>query len=195
MPKRRPQPEDDSAQAFREAVKGVTPLRQRDRVVHSPQRPPPLPLQRLRDDQQTLQDSLSDAGPEPDLEAGDALAFLREGMSPQVLRRLRAGFWAVQEEIDLHGARSDEARALLVDFLNAAQRRGLRCVRIVHGKGRGSHNREPVLKRKVAAWLGQRGDVLAFCEARPAEGGGGAVMVLMEARGAKREARGTPPPD
>ena len=181
MGKQRPQPEDDSKQAFREAVKDVTPLPRRDRVLHDPQRPPPLPLQRRRDDQETLQESLSDAGPEPELEAGDSLAFLRDGMSPQVLRRLRAGFWAVQDEIDLHGARRDEARALLVDFLNAAQRRGLRCVRVIHGKGMGSHNREPVLKRKVAAWLTQRGDVLAYCEARPAEGGSGALMVLLKA--------------
>jgi len=183
MAKQHPQPHDDPKEAFREAVKDVTPLPQRDRVVHAPPRPPPLPLQRLQDDKQALQDSLSEAGPEPDLDAGEALAFLRDGMSPQVLRRLRAGFWAVQDEIDLHGARADEARALLVDFLNAAQRRGLRCVRVIHGKGLGSRNREPVLKRKVASWLTQRGDVLAYCEARPAEGGGGAVMVLLQARG------------
>jgi len=183
MAKQRLRKEDDPKEAFREAVKDVTPLPQPDRVVHAPQRPPPLPLQRLQDDKQALQDSLSDAGIEPELEAGDALAFVRAGMSPQVLRRLRAGFWAVQEEIDLHGSRSEEARALLVDFLNAAQRRGLRCVRVIHGKGRGSRNREPVLKRKVASWLTQRGDILAFCEARPAEGGGGVVVVLLQARG------------
>ena len=183
MAKQRPQPDDDPKDAFREAVKDVTPLPQRDRVLHNPPRPPPLPLQRRLDDKQALQDSLSDADPEPDLESGEALAFVREGMSPQVLRRLRAGFWAVQDEIDLHGARADEARALLVEFLNGARRRGLRCVRVIHGKGRGSLNRQPVLKRKLASWLVQRGDVLAYCEARPAEGGGGAAMVLLQARG------------
>ena len=112
------------------------------------------------------------------------------GMSTQVLRKLRAGFWAVQDELDLHGLRSDEARELLAEFLAGAQRRGQRCVRVIHGKGSRSHNREPVLKRKVAAWLRQRSEVLAYCEARPAEGGSGAVIVLLQARSAKGEARG-----
>jgi DNA-nicking Smr family endonuclease len=187
MSKQRRQPHEDPKDAFREAVKDVTPLRESGRVVHAPEKPAPLPLQRLEDDRQVLQDSLSGAGAEPELESGDALAFLRPGMSPQVLRRLRSGFWAVQEELDLHGARAHEARALLADFFNAAQSRGLRCVRVIHGKGRGSRHREPVLKREVAAWLTQRGDVLAYCEARPAEGGAGAVMVLLQSHAAKRE--------
>jgi len=99
----------------------------------------------------------------------------------EVLRRLRAGFWSVQQEIDLHGARSEEARALLVDFLDQAQQRGHRCVRVIHGKGRRSPNGEPVLKRRVTGWLAQRGDVLAFCEARPEHGGSGAMVVLLRA--------------
>ncbi len=179
-------PEDD-LDAFREAVKDVAPLRAPERAQHAPLRPPPLPLQRQQDDQQVLRDSLSDQAPlEPELESGDLLAYLRPGMSPHVLRRLRAGAWAVQQELDLHGARTEEARGLLVEFLNGATRRGQRCVRIIHGKGWRSPNREPVLKRKVAAWLTQRGDVLAFCEARPADGGSGAVMVLLRGRSTAR---------
>lgn len=189
MAKQRLRPDDDSKDAFREAVKDVTPLRESGRVVHASEKPPPLPLQRLEDDRQVLQDSLSGAGAEPELESGDALAFLRPGLSPQVLRRLRAGFWAVQEELDLHGSRTEQARVLLTDFFNTAQRRGLRCVRVIHGRGRRSRHGEPVLKRKVAAWLAQRGDVLAFCEARPVDGGAGAVMVLLQARAAKPDAR------
>jgi DNA-nicking Smr family endonuclease len=189
MAKQRLRPDDDSKDAFREAVKDVTPLRESGRVVHASEKPPPLPLQRLEDDRQVLQDSLSGAGAEPELESGDALAFLRPGLSPQVLRRLRAGFWAVQEELDLHGSRTEQARTLFTDFFNAAQRRGRRCVRVIHGRGRSSRHGEPVLKRKVAAWLAQRGDVLAFCEARPVDGGAGAVMVLLQARAAKPDAR------
>jgi DNA-nicking Smr family endonuclease len=187
-------PEQD-ADVFRDAVKDVTPLRDPGKVVHPAARPAPLPLQRQQDDRQVLEDSLSDdAGVEAELESGDVITFLREGMSPQVLRRLRAGFWSVQQEVDLHGARSDEARGLLADFLDQARQRGHRCVRVIHGKGRRSPNGEPVLKRRVIGWLAQRGDVLAFCEARPEHGGSGAMMVLL--RGAKRapnerlEARG-----
>jgi DNA-nicking Smr family endonuclease len=175
-------PEQD-AHLFREAVKDVLPLRDRGRVVHPVPRPQPLPQQRMQDDRRVLEDSLSDhAGADAGLESGDVLSFLRDGLSPQVLRRLRAGFWSVQQELDLHGARSDEARALLVAFLEEAGQRGHRCVRVIHGKGRRSAQGEPVLKRRVAGWLAQRGDVLAYCEARPADGGGGAVVVLLRDR-------------
>ena len=191
MAKPNKQPRDDDADAFREAVKDVQPLPDTGRVVHAPERPTPLPRQREQDDRQVLADSLSGEAPlEVELESGEALAYLRAGMSSQVLRKLRSGFWAVQDELDLHGLRSDEARDLLAQFLTGALRRGQRCVRVIHGKGWRSQNNEPVLKRKVAAWLTQRGEVLAYCEARPAEGGSGAVVVLLQARGAKGEARG-----
>jgi DNA-nicking Smr family endonuclease len=184
------QPTDDDADVFREAVKDVQPLPDKGRVVHPPARPTPLPRQREQDDRQVLADSLSEQPPlEAELESGEALAFLRQGMSPQVLRKLRSGFWAVQDELDLHGLRTEEARELLGQFLAGAVRRGHRCLRVIHGKGWRSRNSEPVLKRKVAGWLAQRGEVLAYCEARPAEGGSGAVTVLLEARGSRREAR------
>jgi len=191
MAKAKPPPPDDDPDLFREAVKDVSPLRRRERVTHAPQRPPPVPLQRIQDELQVLQDSLSDAPPpELELESGEILSFLREGMSPQVLRRLRAGFWAVQEEIDLHGLRTEEARPLLVAFLDHAGKRGARCVRVIHGKGRGSRNREPVLKPRVASWLIQRKEVMAFCEARPEAGGSGAMMVLLRGNTSGAKPRG-----
>jgi len=190
MAKPNKQPRDDDADAFREAVKDVQPLPGTGRVVHAPERPTPLPRQREQDDRQVLADSLSGEAPlEAALEAGEALAYLRDGISSQVLRKLRSGFWSVQDELDLHGLRSDEARDLLAQFLTGAVRRGQRCLRVIHGKGWRSYNNEPVLKRKVAAWLRQRGEVLAYCEARPAEGGSGAVVVLLQAQGVRPVAR------
>ena len=183
-------PAEDPVQEFLEAVRDVQPLPDSGRVVHAPNPPAPLPFQRREDDAQVLRDSLSDQ-PQFDLEleSGDELAFLRPGLSRQVLRRLRAGHWATQDQLDLHGSRSEEARALLVDFLASAIKRGQRCVLVVHGKGLGSKNREPVLRRKVAAWLAQRKEVLAYSQARPADGGSGAVVVLLKAQGAKPEPR------
>lgn len=170
-------------------MKDVTPLPDSGHVVHARKPPAPIPAQRLEDDRQVLQDSLSEALlSDLELEAGDELAFLRPGLSRQVLRKLRAGQWSTQDELDLHGARSDEARELVADFLALAAKRGHRCVRIVHGRGRGSRGGQPVLKRKVGAWLAQRKDVLAFCQARPADGGSGAVMVLLQAPGTRPEA-------
>lgn len=190
MPKRSVTPEPpaeepaDDEVLLREALKDVAPIPDPGKATLRRQRARPVPAQRLRDDQQVLQDSLSDRIPfEVGLETGDELVFLRDGLSNMVLRKLRRGHWVTQDQLDLHGLRSKEARQLLVAFLNEALAKGLRCVRIVHGKGLRSENREPVLKRKTGNWLAQRDEVLAFVQARPEDGGGGAVMVLLKAKG------------
>jgi DNA-nicking Smr family endonuclease len=175
------EPADNPAEEFLEAVRDVQPLPDPGRVVHAPKPVTPIPFQRQEDDRQVLRDSLSDqVEPDLELESGEELAFVRPGISPQVLRRLRSGRWATQDQLDLHGSRSEEARTLLADFLAHAVKRGHRCVIVVHGKGLGSINREPVLKRKLAHWLAQRNEVLAFCQARPADGGSGAAVVLLK---------------
>ena len=193
MPKRPVKPEppaeepaDDEA-LLREALKDVAPLPDPGKATLRGPPPKPIPVQKLRDDQQVLQDSLSDQIPfEVGLETGDELVFLRDGLSNMILRKLRRGHWVMQDQLDLHGLRSEEARQLLVAFLNEALARGLRCVRIVHGKGLRSENRVPVLKRKVGNWLAQRDEVLAFVQARPEDGGSGAVVVLLKVKGRKR---------
>jgi DNA-nicking Smr family endonuclease len=172
----------DEVELFRATVSDVTPLPGHGRVRHELPPPEPVPAQRLRDDRQTLKDSLSHEHPwDAGIETGEELCYVRQGLGAQVLRKLRRGFWVIQDELDLHGLTVDEAHALLASFLNRCLRRGLRCVRIVHGKGLRSKNREPVLKTKVANWLIQRDEVLAFCQARQVDGGGGAVMVLLKA--------------
>jgi DNA-nicking Smr family endonuclease len=112
------------------------------------------------------------------------LSWRRDGIPQDTLRRLRRGEWALQDHLDLHGLKVEEARSLLASFLNGSVKRCLRCIRIVHGKGLRSASGEPVLKRKVAGWLAQRDEVLAYVQARQEDGGGGAVMVLL--RSAKR---------
>lgn len=86
----------------------------------------------------------------------------------------------IQAQIDLHGMLADEARAYVADFLNQCRKRGIRCVRIIHGKGLGSKNREPVLKNKLRGWLMQRDEVIAYAQARQVDGGSGAVVILLK---------------
>jgi DNA-nicking Smr family endonuclease len=174
-------PEDDAAALFRAAVADAKRLAS-DRVHHEPPPPPPIPRQRLRDEQAALTESV--AAPsllDLHLEGGDEAAWLQPGMSPNVLRDLRRGRWVVQAYLDLHGMNRDEARHHVALFLAECHAHGQRCLRIVHGKGLGSPGREPVLKKLVQGWLAQRKEVLAFCQARPADGGAGAVVVLIEA--------------
>ena len=174
------------AQPLHELLPDVTPLPQSNRAHAAKPRPGPVAKQRVRNEREVLNESLSDSDPwELGFEAGDELNFLRPGLASDTLRKLRRGYWKTQSEIDLHGLTVAEARPVVIEFLNNCWHDGLRCVRIIHGKGLGSKNGEPVLKRKVSSWLMQREEILAFCQARRTEGGGGAAVVLL--KGAKRE--------
>ena len=168
----------DDAALFRDAVGDAKPIPDAGRITPPRPRAKPIPRQRQNNDQ-PAHDLLSDHLPQG-IETGDELTFLRPGVSPQALRRLRRGHWLIKDELDLHGLTRDQARERLVAFLNHCQQHDSRCVRIIHGKGLSSKNHEPVLKQLVKSWLMQREDVLAFVPARPAEGGGGAVIVLLK---------------
>lgn len=171
---------------FKHAMAGVTPLhRSGPQAVQSPTEPvPPIPRQRLRDEQAALQESLSDAfDPGTLLHVDEELSFRRHGIGPDVPLKLRRGTWAVQAEIDLHGLTRDEAREALATFLAQSQAAGRRCVRVIHGKGLGSPGRIPVLKTRVPAWLMQKKQVLAFAQATASQGGAGALLVLLARSG------------
>ena len=171
---------------FATSVGAVVSLRKRAAPPLVRPRPEPIAFQRERDEASALIESISDEfNAESLLDTDDALSYRRSGIGVDVVRKLRRGVWVMQAEIDLHGLRRDEARERLDAFLRDAERDGLRCVRVVHGKGLGSPGREPVLKAKVKSWLVQRNVVLAFTHARPADGGHGALLVLLKP-GAKR---------
>ena len=138
--------------------------------------------QRALDEQAVLREAISDEFDASTLlQVDEHLSFRRPGIGADITARLRRGHWAVQGQLDLHGLRTDAARAALGQFLREAQRAGLRCVRVVHGKGLGSPGRAPVLKAKVHGWLIQKKEVLAFVQAKPLEGGAGALLVLLAA--------------
>jgi DNA-nicking Smr family endonuclease len=155
----------DDLAAFRAAVADARPLPASDRVHLGGPMPAPRPLQRLADERAALHESLH--GPitlQDRLEGGDEPSYLR---------------WVIQDEIDLHGLNREQARELLAGFLARSLRHGVRCVRIIHGKGLGSPGREAVLRRLVRGWLMQKIEILAYCQAKPQDGGEGAVIVLL----------------
>ena len=165
---------------FNRAIGATQPLRRVASVPLAPERPPPIPVQHQLDEQRVLRKSLSDEfDVETLLDVDDAMSFRRPGIGTEITRRLRAGEWAIQQQLDLHGMRSDEAREALGAFIRIANRQGVRCVRVVHGKGLGSPGKQPVLKTKTQRWLIQKNEVLAFVQAKPAEGGAGALVVLL----------------
>lgn len=182
MRKAPPDPDDrDDASLFRAAIGAdagqVRPL--------PPAPPPPAPPKPKPSAKMARRDE--DAAREEfrhmlvsALEAGDALSYRRDEIPPRVLKKLARGEYAAQEELDLHGLPAQAAEALLREFLRDCRAHGLGCVRIVHGKGRNSEERLPVLKNLVDRVLRQRADVLAFHSPPAAQGGTGAVLVLLE---------------
>ncbi len=166
---------------FRRSIGEVTPLPYQDRMEPYFERPAPIARQRMLDEEAALAESLSDEmDVERLLDTDQTLSFTRSGVGPEVVRKLRKGHWVIQGELDLHGMRREEARTELAEFLHRAGKKGIRCVRIIHGKGLGSRNREPILKQLVYRWLVQKDEVLAFCIARAADGGNGALVVLLK---------------
>ncbi len=165
---------------FARTVGQVTPLAAAMHAELRGRPPTPEPRQRERDEEQALQQSLSDDfDVDSLLETDAALSYRRSHIGQEVVRKLRRGHWTLQAQLDLHGLRRDEAREHLSEFIRLSARTGLRCVRVVHGKGNGSPGREPVLKQAVRRWLVQKDEVLAFTQARASEGGNGALIVLL----------------
>ena len=165
---------------FVRAVGAVKRLPEKPVVQLDQDLPPPIPVQHQKDEAEVMRESISDNFDVSSLlDTDDALSFRRPGISVEVTRKLRRGEWSIQREIDLHGMRTDEAREALGPFIREAHKHGIRCVRVVHGKGLGSPGKTPVLKGRVQSWLVQKKEVLAFVQAKPAEGGAGALVVLL----------------
>lgn len=168
----------DNKSLFAQAVAGARQLKQ-DKVKPHRERIKPVPQQRLQDEQAALIESFAVPFTDDDLEIGDELSFGRSGVQKTVMRKLKRGQYPIEAELDLHRLTSKQAYEAMVTFLGQCQPRGIRCVRIIHGKGLSSKEKRPVLKGKVNQWLQQRNDILAFCSARPVDGGTGAVYVLL----------------
>ncbi|HTL76609.1 MAG TPA: Smr/MutS family protein [Casimicrobiaceae bacterium] len=170
-----------------DAFADVQRLPPHNRAPSTRSRPLPHARSRLEDEREALELSKYGAEPAPhSWDIGQEIegeqTFVRRGLGRDVLVKLRRGHWVVQAVIDLHGMTTSEAHDVLSDFLLDARNRGLRCVRVIHGKGLTSPNREPVLKGKVRRWLMQWDDVLAYCEAPRHAGGSGAVVALLRGR-------------
>ncbi len=173
--------EEAARDLFSRAIGKVQPLPAHDRVPKPKIPVQPIAQQQQKDDAAVLREAISDefdAGTLLDVD--DALSYRRSGIGADVTTKLRKGDWAIQKQIDLHGQRRDDARELLSAFIRDCHKQGLRCVRVVHGKGLGSPGKVPVLKGRVQSWLVQKKEVLAFVQARPIDGGAGALVVLLD---------------
>jgi len=175
--------QDDDKNLFQEVVKNVKPLKIKSKTIEpSANKPKPKPIAKkfLEDEKRVLLDSLSDDYIYEDGGLEDGLLFLRPGHSPDILKKLKKGYWVVQGSIDLHGMISQEAKSYIVDYIQECKKKHTRCIRIIHGKGIGSKNKEPILRNKVKNWLAQKDEVIAYAQAPKFDGGSGAVIVLLK---------------
>ena len=169
---------------FQAAIGKVKALEQAPRAQLKGEAPAPIPKQHMLDDEAAIRESVSDEVDITSLLDTDAdLSYRRPGVGPDVPQKLRRGVWSIQSQVDLHGLRSDDAREALGKFIRNAHKQGIRCIRVVHGKGLGSPGKAPVLKDKVRRWLVQKSEVLCFVQAPPMQGGKGALLVLLQPMG------------
>jgi DNA-nicking Smr family endonuclease len=176
-----PDPTEDELFRAEMAADGVVEIKLEARAELQKPRPKPIATQRMADEAAVPAELLKDtSGWDGDVDTGDNITFLRNGLGRDVLKKLKRGHWAIQSELDLHGHTTLAARDELARFMAHARHNGLRCVRIIHGRGTRSVNNVPLLRNKVRLSLSQRDEVLAFCDAGPADGGAGAVLVLLK---------------
>jgi DNA-nicking Smr family endonuclease len=174
-------PTEDEVACFRELMDGVQRIHS-DKVEHQFPKPSPIPVQTLNDEAMVMRDLLNTAHSMIEVQPGDSLEYIREGLPKSVMRKLRKGQYRTQSELDLHGMSAVETLKALSQFMQSVCGTESCCVRIIHGKGRGSSNHGPVLKPLVYHWLKKREEVLAFTSARPVDGGTGALYVLLKWR-------------
>ena len=158
---------------------GVKPLKQ-DKVAPYRKAIDPTPTQRLLDNERVMQELLEESDEMVSYESGDELKFLRNGYSTRLLKKLRRGDYAIQDELDLHGLVTGEAKQQTHGFINECAADGVRAVRIVHGKGRNSPGRVPVIKNMLIGWLSKHQHVIGVVSTPANDGGAGAVYVLLD---------------
>jgi len=173
---------DNDVFLFHQAVSGATPLR------------PSLRIQRQPDVRRRTKKASPDQSIIPAKNVTGSLdlnqntdwaeegTYLRSGLQRDTIRKLRRGHWTSQDTIDLHGASREEASQLLAALIESCRIRGIRCAKIIHGKGLRSPDKSPVIRGLLRGWLVQNKDVLAYCEAPVSSGGSGATLVLIASK-------------
>jgi len=174
---------EDPTELFRKAVGAVKPVND-DRVLPSRKPVSTKPRQLELDERAVMQDAMHDERNPDELDTGEHLSWCRSGVQKRVMKKLRNGYYSIQNEIDLHGLTVAQAREALAEFMAwSVDKHKSTCVRIIHGKGRKTADTAPVLKPFVSSWLRGHKQVVAFTSCKPVHGGTGAVYVLLQRAG------------
>jgi DNA-nicking Smr family endonuclease len=176
---------DDEESLFLAAMSGTDPLSGRTSAIPPPPQIKPSATPEEQETQevlQTLQDLVDGEINFSIHQTDEAIEGMVSNLDWRILRKLRRGEYAVQGHLDLHGYTRDEAREKVKTFIQQSMAERKRCILIIHGRGHGSKDRDPVLKKSLTSWFTRRSlrkKILAFTTARPCDGGAGAVYVLL----------------
>lgn len=178
------EPAESEEEFFARQMLNVTPLKNDGRVRVTPPLPN-VPLRAQAEENEALAELYDLVAGRADFDITDTDEYIEgtvNGLDIRLVRKLRTGDFSRQAALDLHGMTSDAAHLEVENFILGAVRMGLRCVLIVHGRGRNSPGQIPVLKDRLKQWLTRAKlgrMVLAFATARPHDGGSGAMYVLL----------------
>ncbi|MBT5229627.1 MAG: DNA mismatch repair protein MutS [Methylococcales bacterium] len=173
--------DDNDSALFKDSMKGVTPLKDDGKILSQKNRPKPFKLN-LEYAESTIQDNLSDFQRTELVDSDERLSFKRSGVQHRQFQQLQRGQFPLEADLDLHGMVAQDAKIMMLQFLDWAVEERLRTICIIHGKGYGS-SEYPVLKNKLNNWLRQSHHVIAFCSAQPKDGGSGALYVRLKSNG------------
>jgi DNA-nicking Smr family endonuclease len=184
-------PSDAEARLFDAAMKDVMPLREPTR---KPTPNKPIERQNAEAKPAAIARPVPPSAPRP-LAPGAAI-----DTDTRTMLRLKRGRIRPEGRLDLHGMTQEAAHRALGGFIAHSRNAGRRCVIVITGTGRGRAG-AGVLREQVPKWLSTpplRESVIGFAAAQPADGGAGALYVLLrrhrpQHRAAGRETRGAAP--
>ncbi len=171
---------DNEKSQFHKAMQDVRQLTDKPRVELDKPKPKAMAGFTRRDNAEVMRESLSGLPLPGEIQSGEEMIYARAGVPSKILRKLRRGQYAIESECDLHGLTAEQAKHVLVEFIDECLVLGLHCVRVVHGKGRGSGPAGPVIKPPAGSYLRKRAEVVAYATTLPEHGGSGAVYVLLK---------------
>ncbi|MGD9020484.1 MAG: Smr/MutS family protein [Lysobacterales bacterium] len=174
MPGREDKPTDE--ELFRQAMQDVEPLRAPARSNSKAPRKSDRPSSRVA---QPTPQRAPGRKASPGGASDNHGSHRKHGVQVRTLQKLKRGRFPPADTIDLHHLTVARGLAVLQEFLDQSRTDGLQCVRVIHGKGLRSQN-GPRLKQAVHRALRDDPGVLAFTICKPADGGSGAVDVLLK---------------
>ena len=164
---------------FRNTIGDIERIKDNNIIIDKPK--PSSHPKRNKENELDFSHTINESGLNEDLVDGnDEIKFCRAGDGDSKFKRLRQGKYKIEDELDLHGMKIEEARKELAMFLEQCKHRSIFCVLIIHGKGYGSKNKSPIIKNKLNQWLRHHDMVWGFCSAQPSDGGTGAIYLCFK---------------